>query len=217
MSNIQSAQARLQTTVDLAGHSEKAAAEALMARKYAECGYGEGHRLPTGCDTFIAVAGCTLVGTLSLAIDGADGLPSDRIFQDELDRFRASGASLCELTRFVVDRPSPSITILCKLLAAIPGHVMRNYDCTDVVITADARHRGFYRRKWGFECVGPAKLSTVSGVVSQLMRVPVAAFKPSNDNLRAVRPFHRGAFNLSRTPGPEFRSPEVALKVPVVH
>jgi hypothetical protein len=188
-----------------------------MARKYAERGYGEGHRLPAGCDTFVAVSGGNLVGTLSLAVDGVEGLPSDRIFQRELDQIRASESRLCELTRFVIDLPSPSMTILSMLFAVIHDHGLRHYDCTDLIITADSRHRGFYRRMWGFECVGSAKVNPLSGVVSQLMRVRVAAIAGPNDNLRAAGPFSRGAFNLTPTSGSRIGRPAIPLKVPVAH
>ena len=201
MTIIERARMHTQSMVGLANESEKAAAEALMARKYAERGYGEGHRLPADCDTIVAISDGILVGTLSLAVDGANGLPSDGVFRHELDHLRASGASLCELTRFVVDLPSPSMTILSMLFAVLHDHGLRHYDCTDLIITADARHRGFYRRKWGFECVGPARLSAVSGALSQLMRVRVAAIKPSNDNFTASRPSRLGAFNLARSAG----------------
>lgn len=207
----------MRTAVNLASSSEKAAAEALMARKYAERGYGEGHRLPAGCDTFVAVSRGNLVGTLSLAVDGVDGLPSDRIFQHELDEIRASGSRLCELTRFVVDLPSPSLTILSMLFAVIHAHGLRHYDCTDLIITADSRHRGFYRRKWGFECVGPAKLNPASGAVSQLMRVRVATIEASNDNPSATRSFQLGFASVARAARRGLQRAAVPLKVPVAH
>jgi hypothetical protein len=188
MTKIQIAHAFVQTDrVHLANSNEKAAAQALVAHKYAQCGYGEGHKLPAGCDTFVAFSKGQLAGTLSLAKDGPDGLPSDKIFRRELDQFRSSGAKLCELTRFVFDMASPSMTILTKLFAVIHDHGLRHYDCTDLVIAADPRHRTFYRRKWDFVCVGPPKMNTAFGVFSQLMRVPVAAIKPPRDSRKATR------------------------------
>jgi hypothetical protein len=189
MSKMQCAQARIQTRVELASHGEKVAAEALMARKYAERGYGKGHKLPAGCDTFVAVSDGALVGTLSLAVDGVGGLPSDGVFRHELDQLRTSGARLCELTRFAVDLPSPSMKMLCNLFAAIHDHGLRHYNCTDLIITADSRHRGFYRLKWGFKCVGPAKLNPASGAVSQLMWVRITTSVPAG--LPGLLPWHR--------------------------
>jgi hypothetical protein len=199
MTKTQFAHAMVQTDrVHLANSNEKAAAEALVAQKYAECGYGEGHKLPAGCDTFVAFSWGLLAGTLSLARDGIDGLPSDKVFRRELDQFRATGARLCELTRFVFDLASPSMTILTKLFAVIHDYGLRHYDCTDLVIAADPRHRGFYRRKWDFVCVGPPKMNAAFGVFSQLMRVPVAAIKPSRDGLKATRPLRPAPLVLAQ-------------------
>jgi len=217
MSIIERARMHTQSMVGLANESEKAAAEALMARKYAERGYGEGHRLPAGCDTIVAISDGILVGTLSLAVDGANGLPSDGVFRCELDHLRASGARLCELTRFVVDLPSPSMTMLSKLFAVIHDHGLRHYNCTDLIITADSRHRGFYRRKWGFECLGPAKINPASGAVSQLMRVRVAAIEASNDNLSATKPFRPGAISAARAARRGIHPPAPPLTASVAH
>jgi hypothetical protein len=88
------------------------------------------------------------------------------------------------------------MTILSMLFAVIHDHGLRQYDCTDLIIAADPRHGAFYRRKWDFESVGPAKMSAAFGKALQLLRVRVAAIKPSNDNLRTTGPLYPGAVSL---------------------
>jgi hypothetical protein len=214
MWNIQLAHRAVQTDkVCLANLNERAAAEAFMARKYAECGYGEDHKLPAGCDTFVVFSEGRLAGTLSLSMDGSHGLPSDKIFRQELDRFRAGGARLCELTRFVFDLKSPSPTILSKLFAEIHRHGLQHYDCTDLIIAADPRHRRFYQHKWNFECVGPPKMNTVFGIKSQLMRVPVAAIAHAKD--RPARSSVHLAFTPVRNASRVIQSPPVPTTRPI--
>src|SRR4051812_16596190 len=97
-------------TIHLANAVERGLADALVRRVYAAQGLGE-HGLHEAGDTFIVCKGRHMVGTLSLVVDDAGGLPADSMFRAELDRLRASGARLCELTRFALELQSSSAKV----------------------------------------------------------------------------------------------------------
>jgi hypothetical protein len=173
-------------TIHLATPTERHVADALVRRVYATQGLGK-HGLPKEGDTFIVCEGRHTVGTLSLVVDGPDGLPADSMFQGDLDRLRRTGARLCELTRFVLETQSPSAKIFHDLFRAIHRHGVRNYDCTDLMIQADPRHCCFYRRRLGFKPLGPAVSNPLyDDAPAQLMRIHVTElarhFEPLHDN-----------------------------------
>lgn len=159
-------------TVHLANAAERLRADALVRRVYAVQGLGD-HGVPAGGDTFIACSGSHMVGTLTLVVDAHEGLPADSLFHEDLDRLRASGARLCELTRFVLETQAPSAKVFHDLFHAIHRHGVSNYDCTDLVVQADPSHCVFYRRRLGFKPLGLPLNNPQYNAPAQLMRIHV--------------------------------------------
>src|SRR6478609_2580686 len=85
---------------------QRSLASILVNRMYSWRGYGADHQLfyDQHRVTFTAWSDDTVIGTLSLGVDGEDGLAADETFKDELDEFRRRpGSKLCELTKFACD------------------------------------------------------------------------------------------------------------------
>ena len=160
-------------TIHLANSVELHQADALVRRVYGAQGLGD-HGLHGEGDTFVVCNGCHMVGTLSLVVDGPQGVPADDMFKDTLDELRASGARLCELTRFVLETQSPSAKLLHDLFHALHRHGVANYDCTDLIIQADPRHCFFYRRRLGFKPLGPVVWYPQFNTQGQLLRIHVS-------------------------------------------
>src|SRR3990170_5364908 len=135
-------------------------ANMLLNRMYSWRGYGADHELPSdpNCVTFTATSQDDVIGTLTLTVDSAAGLAADRTFKDEIESFRkAPGAKLCELTKFAFDTSSPARPRLAALFHIIFIYGSMHYDCTDLFIEVNPRHRRFYELMLGFKCVGTPK------------------------------------------------------------
>jgi len=90
------------------------------------------------------------VGTLTLGLDGPEGLLVDNVYGTELNAIRADGRRLCELTRLAMDERADSRTALAALfsLAFLIGRVL--HKATDVFIEVNPRHVAFCERALGF-------------------------------------------------------------------
>lgn len=164
---------------------ERNTANMLINRKYSRRGYGTDHMVPTAsnCVTFTAASRNSVIGTLSLAVDSADGLVCDKTFKEELDKFRAvPGAKLCELTRFAFDTSKPSLNLLASLFHIIFIYGTYHYNCTDLFIEVARRHRRFYEAMLGFEQVGEPTMNAAVGVTSHLMRLKVSDIRRMIDD-----------------------------------
>jgi hypothetical protein len=163
---------------DCDGHRNRA--NMLLNRMYSWRGYGSNHELPSApnCITFTATSQDDVIGTLTLTVDSAAGLAADRTFKDEIENFRnAPGARLCELTKFAFDTSSPARPRLAALFHIIFIYGSMHYDCTDLFIEVNPRHRRFYEIMLGFTCVGPPKTNASVNAPAQLMWLNVGAIR----------------------------------------
>jgi hypothetical protein len=155
-------------------------ANMLLNRMYSRRGYGSDHTLPetANCITFTASAEDRLVGTLTLTVDSDAGLASERTFPAEIEEFRrAPGAKLCELTKFAFDSSAPSRPRLAALFHIIFIYGSHHFNCTDLFIEVNPRHRRFYSTMLGFVAVGDLKMNEAVGAPSQLMWLNVAEIR----------------------------------------
>jgi len=167
---------------DCDGHRNRA--NMLLNRMYSWRGYGANHELPSApnCITFTATSQDDVIGTLTLTVDSAGGLAADRTFRDEIESFRhAPGARLCELTKFAFDTSSPARPRLAALFHIIFIYGSMHYDCTDLFIEVNPRHRRFYEIMLGFTCVGPPRTNASVNAPAQLMWLNVGAIRQNID------------------------------------
>lgn len=90
--------------------------------------------------------GAELCATLTIARDGAGGLPLDATFARELDAIRRRGRRLSEVG-LLAHRGTPHA--LDRLWAIALDHALRD-DYSAVVAQVAARHAGYYVRAFGF-------------------------------------------------------------------
>lgn len=143
-------------------------ANELVRRMYAQRGYvserpsaWERATTPNPAKTITLLAedaSGRAAGTVTLAFDGPDGLPSDEIYGPELDALRAKGRCLTEVTRLAIhDRHARSKGLLLQLLNFISIYARRFRQDTDFVVSVNPRHAAFYRRLLDFEPAGPER------------------------------------------------------------
>jgi hypothetical protein len=125
--------------------------QTLVGRRYGQRGL---HVSPAanpepGLATLQAHDGRRLVGTLSVRIDGVDGLAADATFPEELLTLRAKGRRLCEFTRLAVEGDVPSKPVLASLFHLAYLYAQRVKRADLLVMEVHPRHAPFYRRMLG--------------------------------------------------------------------
>jgi hypothetical protein len=150
--------------------------QALVGRRYTQRGLRIVPRANPEPDltTLQACEGSRLVGTLSVRLDGPNGLAADGVFPDELAALRAQGWHLCEFTRLAVDGDQPSKAVLAGLfhLAYLYAYRVKTADL--VIMEVHPRHAPFYRRMLGAQVVASGRDNPTVQAPSVLMRIELA-------------------------------------------
>jgi hypothetical protein len=131
---------------------EQHAAAALVESRYAARGY----RLKSDDDglragiTLIAAEREAIVGTLTLRLDGPEGLAADKSYGDAIDAVRRARGGVCELTRLALARGADSRSVLSALFGSAYVMARRLHRATDAFVEVNPRHVAFYRALFGF-------------------------------------------------------------------
>lgn len=125
--------------------------QGLVGRRYGQRGLrvGTAESPEPGLVTLEAHAGRRLAGTLSVRMDGPDGLAADASFPEELLRLRAKGRKLCEFTRLAMEPDADAKAALASLfhMAYLVAHQLKGANL--LVMEVHPRHAPFYRRMLG--------------------------------------------------------------------
>ncbi|MEQ9461214.1 MAG: hypothetical protein RIG82_09710 [Phycisphaeraceae bacterium] len=147
------------------------------------------------------------VSTMSVYIDGPEGLPVESVYADELNRLRDEGRTLVELGLFADRREHlfRSIDAILELMRFCT-HYAVNEGAVDAVVGVNPRHVPFYTRLLGFEVIGETKsYATVNDFPVVLLHL--------DWNLKtAAKRLPRGLAHLANPPiGPEFYANRVRI------
>jgi hypothetical protein len=162
--------------IRMANSSGRREAASLLIRKmYGWRGYtvDPDHKQALNRITLFAETGGDTVGTMTLCLDGAAGLPADENFRDKLDELRSLGRQLCEPSRLAIDKG------VAKRVFAAMIHISYIYShnihgCTDYIIEVNPRHVMFYKRMLGFQDFGGERECTRVGAPAVLLRLDLA-------------------------------------------
>ncbi|MFT4172300.1 MAG: hypothetical protein QM639_07055 [Rhodocyclaceae bacterium] len=104
--------------------------------------------------TALAMRASRAIATVTLTVDGSNGLHADDQYADELGDLRAGGARLAEFGRLAVDASMPFVRVLGPLVrkAALIGR--HELGMTDIVVECHPRHAEFYCRTLAFRRLG---------------------------------------------------------------
>ncbi|MBU3076414.1 GNAT family N-acetyltransferase [Sphingomonas quercus] len=180
----------------------------LINDRYAWRGYGSSHHIPEDANhmTFTAEVEEEVVGTITLAVDSAQGLAADRAFKDELDAFRdLPGVKLCELTKFAFDPAVQSRELMAALFHIVFVYGHRTHGCTDLLIEVNPRHVRFYEAMLGFQRLGAVRTNEGVDAPAQLMWLKVAAIREQINCHAATqdRPSSRSLYPFFFSPAEE--------------
>jgi len=158
---------------------DRRAAAELIRSRYASRGFLVSGlpTAPTSELTLLASQARAAVGTLTLRLDGPDGLRAEETYADQIDAARIAGRRLCELGRFAVAEHAPSGPVLSALFAHAHAAVQSAAGITDVFIEVNPRHVGFYRRLFGFAVAGGERVCARVRAPSVLLRLEMAGFE----------------------------------------
>lgn len=142
--------------------------------------------LPTS-HTFIAATGTEVVGTLTMAIDGALGLPMEKEYPDEIKALREKGHRMAELS-CLVTRRSKDLPVLLQLFHAAYAYALHQQGVTDFCIAVTTEHQRFYKNALLFEQIGAAKPYASCNSVSAVgMRLHLPSAEQRYYNTYSVR------------------------------
>ncbi|MBI5405980.1 hypothetical protein HY972_03020 [Candidatus Kaiserbacteria bacterium] len=153
----------------LRDEEERRAAREIVRRVYEKQGYdvnsGSIARYLDGPDaaTFGLFYQDALYATISVVGDGAQGLPMDTIYADELAPWRSEGKKLAEVVQFAVDHDvyvkisgkKPSPFEAAPLFAAVLSHALQKH-IDYLCISINPKHDRFYGML-GFKQIGELK------------------------------------------------------------
>lgn len=131
------------------------------------------HVLP-GSRTILVKASDRVVATATYIPDSPLGLPSDRIFGDEVAEMRAQGRRIVEISGLAIEesvRAKDRSNLAAWLFHSIEDIARTGGMTDDLIITVNPRHVGFYAGRLGFrDLAGPRPFAAVQGADAVLLR-----------------------------------------------
>jgi hypothetical protein len=187
------------------------AVQSLLQERYAWRGY---HAVSLPSDqtanriTLSAHERDETIGTITVALDGPEGLSAEDAFPDEVHSLRADGQRVCEFTKLAIDPIAGSKRVLAALfhVAYIVAHRLRGYDT--LIIEVNPRHVRYYERMLGCEVIGEQRLNRTVNAPAVLLSADFADIRQGigeyggqperADDVRTLYPF---AFSLGEEAG----------------
>ncbi len=150
-------------------------ASLLISKMYASRGYNVAKMEKDPSRITIAASDeGAVIGTVTLGLDSPKGILADEIFKDHADQYRARGARLCEITKLAFDPQVKSKMALASLFHVLYIYARYVYECTDVLIEVNPRHRRFYQTMLDFADQAEVRHNTRVDAPAYLMWLSVA-------------------------------------------
>lgn len=186
-------------------------ANLLLRHRYAWRGY---HAVSLPSDqtvnriTLTATDEDATIGTITIALDGPEGLAAEDAFNDKVSELRADGRRICEFTKLAIDPISGTKRVLAALfhVAYIVAHRLRGYDT--VVMEVNPRHVRYYERMLGARVLGEERLNRKVNAPAVLLsisfdyiREQIGRFAGQPDLAADERSLYPFAFSLREEAG----------------
>ena len=121
--------------------------------------------------TLVAHQEDKIAGTVTLGLDSPAGLVVDELYKAEIDKLRAQGRKVAELTKLAVDEGGASKSVLAALSHIAFIYAFHIHKYTDFVIEVYPRHVFFYKRMLGYEQIGEEKMCPRVGAPAVLLHI----------------------------------------------
>lgn len=152
-------------------------ASLLLKARYGWRGY-QTVTLPTDPQanriTLTALEEGTVIGTITIGLDGAEGMACDDVFSDLTGGLRSQGRKLCEFTKLAVDPMAGTKRVLAALfhVAYIVAHRLRGYET--LLMEVNPRHVKYYERMLGATALGDARQNKAVNAPAVLLSIDFA-------------------------------------------
>ena len=109
--------------------------------------------------TLTAIEGDETIGTITVGLDGLEGMNCEDAFGAEIAALRAAGHRVCEFTKLAIDPVAGTKRVLAGLfhVAYIVAHRLRGYDT--LVMEVNPRHVRYYERILGARVLGAERMN----------------------------------------------------------
>jgi hypothetical protein len=121
--------------------------------------------------TLVAHQEDKIAGTVTLGLDSPTGMVVDELYKAEVDKLRAQGRKVAELTKLAVDEGAGSKSVLAALFHIAFIYAFHIHKYSDFVIEVNPRHVLFYKRMLGFEQIGNERMCPRVGAPAVLLHL----------------------------------------------
>lgn len=157
---------------------QRNSASMLINKMYGWRGYGSNFQIDARPDlmTFVATDfhGGGAIGTMSVGLDGANGLLVDQLYSAESQAMRDEGYRLCEFVKLAVDHSVKSKYLLGALFHVAVIYAYHLQKCELLLIEVNPAHVSFYKRLLHFEVYGEQRDNPRVNAPSVLLRQELA-------------------------------------------
>jgi len=154
---------------------QRQGASMLINKMYAWRGYRSGFTVGDRPDEMTLIAADyhlgTAIATLTIRMDGTDGLPGDELYHSEVQRLRDEDRRICEMIKFAIEGSIKSIQLLGALFHVAFIYAYRLQGCSDLLAEVTPQHAIFYRHLLHFERFGEEKLNPRVNTRGVLLRL----------------------------------------------
>ena len=134
----------------------------LLERRYGWRGYSvvglEAHPVSNRI-TLTATDDSATIGTITVGLDGPQGMSCDDAFGPEIAKLRAEGLRLCEFTKLAVEPVCNTKRVLAALfhVAYLAAYRVRKFDLLQMEV--NPRHLRYYQRMLGAKVIGEPRIN----------------------------------------------------------
>ena len=150
---------------------------------------------------------CT-IGTITIGLDGPEGMNSEEVFAGEIKALREQGRRLVEFTKLAIDPIAGTKRVLASLfhVAYIVAHRIRGFDT--LVMEVNPRHVRYYERMLGARVIGEERLNRKVNAPAVLLSInfdyimeQIGAFAGRPECAATERSLYPFAFTLAEEAG----------------
>lgn len=143
-------------------HGHRSSANILIKRRYAWRGYQNAGLPDQGTPNRITLTATdhdAIIGTITVGLDGPEGLHAEDTFAEEVAGLRAAGHRICEFTKLAMDPVSGAKQVLASLfhVAYIVAYRFKGFDT--LLIEVNPRHVNYYTRMLGCKVLGEERMN----------------------------------------------------------
>ncbi len=192
-------------------YERRSAASMLVRHRYAWRGY-QTVSLPVDQTanriTLTAMENLETIGTITIGLDGSEGMASEQVFGDLINDLRGRNLRLVEFTKLAIDPIAGTKRVLAALfhVAYIVAHRIRGFDA--LVMEVNPRHVRYYERMLGARVIGEERMNSSVKAPAVLLMIDfkyimkqIGEFAGQPERAATERSLYPFAFTLAEEAG----------------